>query len=125
LLPLRFPKVWSGLGWLLVIGVVVGSLLPGPLVAIVDLNDKIEHMGTYAVLMVWFAGFYRRNLYVLIGAVLFALGIALDLAQGLTRTRSLDLYDIAADLVGIVVGGALSFWFLGGWCQRVERRLLS
>lgn len=125
MLPLRFPKWWSGLGWLLVFGVVVGSLLPGPALPQVSVNDKVEHAGAYCLLMVWFAGLYPRRLYPLIGAVLLALGIGLDLLQGLTKTRSLELYDIVADLVGIVIGCGLSIWLLGGWCQRLEQRLLS
>lgn len=125
MLPLRFPKVWSGLGWLLVLGVIVGSLLPGSALPEVSVNDKIEHAGAYCLLMVWFAGLYPRRLYPLIAAVLLALGIGLDLLQGLTRTRSLELYDIVADLVGIVIGSGLSLWLLGGWCQRLEQRLLS
>jgi len=125
LLPLRFPKWWSGLGWLLVVGVIVGSLLPGSALPDVSVNDKVEHAGAYCLLMVWFAGLYPRRLYLLIAAVLLALGIGLDLLQGLTRTRSLEVYDILADLVGIVIGCGLSIWLLGGWCQRLEQRLLS
>ncbi|HEY9182216.1 MAG TPA: VanZ family protein, partial [Gammaproteobacteria bacterium] len=98
MLPLRFPKWWAGLGWLLVLGVIVGSLLPGRALPDVSMNDKFGHAAAYCVLMVWFAGLYPRRLYLLIAAVLLALGIGLDLLQGLTETRSLELLDIAADL---------------------------
>jgi VanZ family protein len=125
LLPLRFPKVWSVLGWLLVLGVIVGSLMPGRAMPDVSLNDKLQHASVYLLLMVWFAGFYARRFYVAIAIVLCALGIGLDLLQGLTATRSFELYDIMADLVGIVIGFGLAVAFLGGWCQRVEQRLLS
>jgi VanZ family protein len=123
LLPLRFPKTWSALGWLLVIGVVIGSLVPGQNLPAVD--DKLMHAGTYGLLMVWFSGLYRRGLYVVIAAALAALGITLDWLQGFTRTRSLDWEDIAANSAGIVVGCVLAFSLVGGWCQRIERRLLS
>ena len=113
------------LGWLLVLGVIVGSLLPGPSLPDVAFNDKLQHAGAYCLLMVWFAGLYRHGLYPLIAAGLFALGLGLDLLQGLTSTRSLELTDIAADLAGIAVGFAISQWLLGGWCQRLEQRLLS
>lgn len=125
MLSLRFPKVWAGLGWLLVIGVVVGSVLPGKVVSAAMFQDKLEHGFAYALLMAWFAGFYRRGFYVVIGGVLVALGFALEVAQGFTRTRSFDWYDLLADSVGVLVGAALAFRFLGGWCQRVEQRLLS
>jgi VanZ family protein len=126
LLPLRYPKVWFVLGCLLVVGVVAGSLLPANVVnAVVTYNDKIMHAGSYFVLMVWFAGLYRRALYPVIGAVLLALGVSLDLLQGLTATRSLDIYDIAANSVGVLMGLGLSALLLEGWCQRLERRLLT
>ena len=125
MLSLRFPRVWSALGWLLVIGVVVGSLLPGRMVSGVMLHDKLEHGFAYALLMAWFAGLYRRGFYAPIGGVLIALGFALEVAQGFSRTRTFDWYDLLADTVGVLAGAALALWFLGGWCQRVEQRLLS
>jgi hypothetical protein len=127
LLPLRFPKLWSLLGWLLVVSVIVGSLMPGPALDAVDVdvNDKVMHASAYFVLMVWFAGFYARPVYPLIAAVLLVLGIGLDLLQGLTETRTFDWYDIAMNCAGVIVGLAASLSLLGGWCQRVEQRLLS
>jgi VanZ family protein len=121
-LPLRYPWVWAGLGWLLVIGVVVGSLLPGRMVPTVSLSDKIQHAGAYFLLMVWFAGLYRRKVHPIIAVVLLLLGVALDLLQGTTKSRSFELNDIAADAVGILVGLALSFALFEGWCQWLERR---
>jgi VanZ family protein len=110
-----------------VLGVIFGSLLPGralPDVSFV-ISDKAQHAAVYCLLMVWFAGLYPRRAYLLVAAVLCALGIGLDLLQGLTETRSLELLDIAADLVGIAIGFVLSVSLLGGWCQRLEQRLLS
>lgn len=104
---------------------IVGSLLPGSTVAAIEIGDKVMHAGSYFVLMVWFAGFYRRGLYPTIAIVLLALGLGLDLLQLLTDTRSFDWYDVAANSGGVVVGFALSLLLLGGWCQRVEERLLS
>jgi VanZ family protein len=114
------------LDWLLVIAVIFGSLLPSPVVTrIVDVSDKVQHAAAYFLLMVWFAGFYRRGHYPLIAAVLMGLGIALDVLQSFTETRSFDLYDIGMNCAGVLVGLALSLLLIGGWCQRVEQRLLS
>jgi VanZ family protein len=125
LLPLRFPKLWSAIGWLLIAAVIVGSLIPAPVVAAVAVSDKVMHAGTYFMLMVWFAGFCRRGLYPAIAVVLLALGLGLDLLQRLTETRSFEWYDIAMNSTGVIVGLVLSLLLLGGWCQRVEQRLLS
>ena len=113
------------LGWLLVAGVIVGSLIPGSAVPSIGLGDKIMHAGAYFILMVWFAGFYRRGLYPAIAIALLAVGTGLDLLQLLTETRSFDWYDVAMNTSGIAAGFALSLLLLGGWCQRVEERLLS
>jgi VanZ family protein len=123
-LPLRYPYVWLSLGWLLVIGVVVGSLLPGPIINEITppINDKVEHFSAYFVLMIWFAGLYPRAKHLRLAGALLFLGTALDVLQGTaTRTRTFDLLDIAADAVGIAVALALAFWLLEGWCQRLER----
>ncbi len=125
MLPLRLPKLWSVLGWLLVAGVVVGSLIPGQVLQAVDVDDKTMHAGAYLVLMVWFAGFYRRAFYPVIAFVLLSLGLGLDFLQAFTETRSFDWVDIAANSVGVGAGLVLSLLLLGGWCQWVERRLLS
>jgi VanZ family protein len=125
LLRLRYPLLWAALGWLLVAGVVMGSLLPGRIVAAVTFNDKIEHAGAYALLMLWFGGLYPRARHPWIAVALLALGIALDLLQGLTETRSLEALDILADAVGLAIGLSLSMTVLEGWCQRLERRLLT
>jgi hypothetical protein len=125
LLPLRFPRFWSAVGWLLIAALIVGSLMPGPAVPDVGVSDKVMHAGIYFLLMVWFAGFYRRGLYPAIAVVLAALGIGLDLLQRLTATRSFDWYDISMNCSGIAAGFVLSLLLIGGWCQRVEKRLLS
>ena len=83
------------------------------------------HAGAYFVLMVWFAGFYRHAVYPVIATVLLALGLGLDLLQLLTATRSFDWYDVAMNSGGVILGFVLSTLLLGGWCQRIERRLLS
>ena len=127
MLPLRFPRLWTALAWSLTAGVIVGSLLPNEVIeaAIPAETDKAVHAASYFILMVSFAGLYRRGLYLIVAAVLLALGVCLDLLQLLTETRSFDWKDIAMNSAGIALGLVLSWSLLGGWCERVERRLLS
>jgi hypothetical protein len=125
-LPLRYPRFWAATGWLLIAGVIVGSLIPGAAVPTVGgLDDKAMHASAYFTLMVWFAGFCRRGLYPLVAAVLVALGIGLDLLQQLTETRVFEWADIAMNCTGVAVGLVASLLLVGGWSQRVEQRLLS
>jgi hypothetical protein len=121
LLPLRYPKTWVGLGALLLLGVVTGSLVPAQVIAEITLNDKIEHTGSYFVLMFWFGGMWPRSRQVFIALALCLLGVVLDLLQGLTATRMLDPADMAANALGVLLALALTSSLLTGWCQRVER----
>lgn len=125
MLPLRFPWLWWSLGWLLVAGVAVGSLVPGSLVAGFSPRDKLLHAGSYLVLMVWFSGLYRRERHIFIALLLLAFGFGLDVAQGATLSRVFDLRDVAANAGGILVGLLLSRFVFAGWCQRVEQLFLS
>jgi VanZ family protein len=125
LLPLRYPRLWVAVGWLLVAAVVVGSLVPGPALRAVSWNDKVTHAGSYFLLMVWFAGLYGRRRHIWIALGLLALGLALDSLQLTTKTRHFDLRDVAANGFGILAGLTLSVWLLEGWCQRIERLLLA
>lgn len=125
MLPLRYPWFWLALGWALVVGVVIGSLMPGSSVPDIRLSDKVLHAGSYFLLMVWFAGLYRRARHVWIALVLFGLGLTLDVLQSGTTSRTFDPLDVAANASGILVALAMSFWLLEGWCQRMEQWLVS
>lgn len=123
--PLKYPWVWRLLGWLLVAGVIVTSLLPAPWVPTFNIKDKILHAGAYCFLMVWFSGLYPRERHWIVALLLFGLGIGLDIAQLPTATRHFELLDIAADAGGIVLGLVLGRFVFAGWCRRVERLFVS
>ena len=110
----------------MIAGVIVGSLIPNDAVpTVAGLSDKAMHAGAYFMLMVWFAGFCRRSLYPVIAGVLVVLGAGLDFLQQLTPTRVFEWYDVAMNSSGVAMGFVVSLSLLGGWCQRVEQRLLS
>lgn len=127
MLPLRFAWLWGAAGWLLLAAVIVGSLLPAPLLARVGVgvSDKIIHASMYGFLMLWFAGLYARRSQLRIAGVLFAVGVAIEIAQSLTTTRAFELADIAANGSGILAALVPSVWLLAGWCQWFERRVLA
>jgi len=125
MLPLRYPWVWWTLGWLLVAGVAVGSLMPGSWVPGFSPRDKLLHAGSYLILMIWFSGLYRRERHLVIALLLLALGFALDVAQEATPSRVFDLRDVAANAGGILIGLLLSRFVFVGWCQRVEQLISS
>ncbi len=126
MLPLRYPRLWLLLGWLMV-GIVLGaSLMPAKAVEILfgTLNDKLEHIAAYAGLMAWFGGMFRRTSQLWIAIALVVLGGVIELLQGLTPTRTPDVLDLTADTIGVLIGLALSMTVLNRWCQRIENTFL-
>lgn len=124
MVPLRYPWFWRLVGWLMIATVVVGSLMPGHTLPKMIASDKLLHASVYFVLMIWFAGLYRRSRHAWIALGLMMLGLALDVLQGMTTSRTFDPLDIGANVGGILVALVLSYRLLEGWCQRMEQWLV-
>ena len=123
--PLRHPRFWLG-AWIgALLATVVVSLLPVFLLPVVPPGgDKVEHLGGYALLAAaavqLFAG--RRALG-RAAAGLVALGVALEIAQGLfTTTRQMDVFDALANTGGVVLGMATALTPLRDLLLRWQRR---
>jgi VanZ family protein len=121
LLPLRYPRAWLVLGWVMIAAAVAASLLPGSSLPDTGVSDKFEHWLAYALMALWFAGIYPRSRYLLIAVGLCALGITLEWAQGAMHVgRQRDFNDVIANTGGTVAGMLAAWLGLGGWAQRVE-----
>lgn len=123
MLPLRHGRLWLLVGWAGVLAAVVASLWPGGVPLPVTVWDKLQHGLGYFLLTLWFAGLYPRRQYLWIALGCFALGLAIELLQGATATRSMEAADLAANATGIVAALVLAYALLGGWAARVERAL--
>jgi VanZ family protein len=124
MLPLVYRRLWLAGALLIAAGIVIGSLLPGPVVETVGIDDKFEHAGAYFALTLWLAGLVMPRRYAWAALAAFALGAALEAAQGLlTVTRETDGLDLVANGVGIAIALALAYLGVGGWAARVERML--
>ncbi len=83
--------------------------------------DKVEHFTAYCGLAVWFTGLYPRTRYWLVVSGLLALGLAVEIAQGVMQLgRSAEFFDMVANAVGVGVGLLLALALTGGWARRVE-----
>ena len=105
--PLRRARLWLGLWWCGVAAVVLCSLVPAFLLPEVPAGgDKIEHFSAYALLAAAAVQlFTARHAVARAGTGLVALGIALEIAQGLfTTTRQMDVQDALANTLGVVAG---------------------
>ena len=120
--PLKLIVLWHTVGLAYLALVVYGSLTPSP----PDLStfpgaDKGVHLAVYGGMMLWFGFLYpsRRSALVL-GALFVALGIVLDLLQGTTGYRSMELLDMVANAIGVLIGGLLSRTRIGLALIRLE-----
>ena len=120
LLPLRFPKLWLTVGWILVAAAVYVCLTPNA-PGIGGMSDKSLHFAGYFGLTVWFTGIYPRARYIAIAVSLLLMGIAIEVLQSAMHAgRNGDPRDVMANAIGIAVGITLALAFLGGWMQRIE-----
>ena len=107
--PLRWPALWTALGWLLVLAILWLSLTPNPPQIGIEQGDKLGHALAYTLLMFWFCQLYDSRRARIGHALCFvALGIAIEFAQRATEYRSFELWDMAADGAGIVIGWMLA-----------------
>ena len=107
--PLKFGRLWTLIGYGLVILVVVLSLSPS-LPPPVDFPwaDKVYHVLAYGVLMLWFAQLHPKSRYRWLAGGFIALGILMEVLQVQLATRSGDIWDIAANSLGTVLSWGLA-----------------
>ena len=122
--PLRLSVLWQAIGWVYVALVVYESLTPSP----PELpgfpgSDKLVHLVVYMLMMLWFGFIYEPGKRLLIlGAMFFMLGTALEFVQGATGYRSLELRDMMSNAAGLLAGGLLAKSRLSAALVRLETR---
>ena len=103
--PITLRRTWRAIGVGLILLVIWLSLTPRPIEIPVEQGDKLGHLAAYGTLMFWFAQLGARRRTRLGYAVGFiALGIALELAQGLTDYRVFEVADMIANATGVLLG---------------------
>ena len=100
---LAYPRIWQGIGWLMIGMVVWLSLIPHPPTPPEFLAwDKAQHLVAYAGLMFWFRQSFQPHWRW--PAFLVGLGIGLEYLQGLSGVRVLEPLDMLANSIGVVLG---------------------
>ena len=120
---LKFRRVWTTIGYLLVGLVVVLSLTPSaPPPLEFPWEDKFKHMLAYGVLMLWFAQLHPRSRYGFLAAGFMLLGIFLELVQAQTGYRSGDIADAMANGLGTLLSWALAVKGVNNLFHQFENR---
>ncbi len=92
-------------GWAMVAAIVFGSVMHAPPSLGFEQGDKLEHLGSYGVVMFWFCQLYaarRARTGYALGFVL--LGVALEFVQGWLGYRDFEVADMLADAAGVALG---------------------
>ncbi len=123
---LKFPRLWLSVGLLLIGGVIVGSLIPGPpQIAHLSASDKVIHFVAYGLLMFWFSQLYAEaRARVILALAFVALGIGLEYLQRMGGYRTFEYADMAADSAGVIFAFLLALTRLSRALFAVERLLL-
>jgi glycopeptide antibiotics resistance protein len=80
----------------------------------------------YAWIMLWFGFIYRpgKN-YLLLGFGLILLGVTLELLQGASGYRLMQVSDVSSNVLGVFVGWLLAYTRISSTLLCTERLLYS
>jgi VanZ family protein len=99
-------------GWGIAALIVWLSLTPSPPQIDIEQGDKLGHFAAYGTLMFWFCLLYaRRSTRIAYALLWIAMGIGLEFIQGQLGYRTYDVYDMYANTIGVLIGGAAALRF--------------
>ena len=96
----------------MVAAIVYGSVMHSPPSLGFEQSDKLEHLGSYGLVMFWFAQLYpERGVRLGYALGLAALGVALEFLQGWLGYRDFEVADMVADAAGVALGWTAAIIF--------------
>ena len=119
---LRFSVLWWTLGLLLVAVVWLLSLTPRPPNLVLEYGDKLGHLAAYGAQVAWFGWIFPRHRLWWVALLFLLQGALLEGLQGMFGYRQSDLYDIAANSIGVGIGMVIAA-VSGGFLVWLETRL--
>lgn len=101
---------FSGLAITFLMGVILP--MPGGPGGSASNNDKLLHVAVFfALALIGVVGRYERLWLI---AVLMVHGAAIEILQGFNRSRSADIYDFLADILGIMLAVGMGWVYSSG-----------
>ncbi|HTA65657.1 MAG TPA: VanZ family protein [Xanthomonadaceae bacterium] len=121
----HWPLLWIAVWIVMILGVIVLSLMPGPPIPDLLTIAKFDHFIAYSALTAFAVQLYAsRDAQFVAAVAMVVLGIALELAQGyLTTYRDMSLFDACVDTVGVAAGLAIAWTPLANLLQKMEMRI--
>lgn len=117
---------WLGLGWLWVVTVFFLSLMPiPPQPYAFEFSDKLNHALAYSLLMLWFCQLYAGKARIKLLLLLLAMGVLIEILQGMTGYRYFEFADMLANTAGVLLGLGLAKMGAEQILAALERKLGS
>jgi len=117
-----YSFVWRFIGLIMLIIVLVLFLIPvSPSIETFSYEDKIYHALVFAFLCVWYLQLYPRPILIAVAFILF--GLLVEWLQSFTSYRTADIWDFAADSLGVGIGFILYRTVAGTLVQQLDTRL--
>jgi VanZ family protein len=105
-------KVYRLAFWTLLLAVAILSMISVPAKQIFDWQDKFHHICAYGALFLLLTRAYGQKYGLWLLAVSLALfGLAIEISQSFTTYRQGDLWDMAANIGGIILAWLISACF--------------
>ncbi len=103
--------ILRAIGWLMVVGVIVLSLIQLPATPeAIPGSDKLLHLVSYFLLSFWFFHTYFKHKITIISGFML-LGFCLEILQSLTPYRFLEWLDMLMNATGVLLA-CVVFWQL-------------
>ena len=107
--PSRHRPLWNAIGCALILFVIYQSLTPAPVAIPGDEGSRLGHLAAYGTLMGWFANLHEgRRTRIACALAFVAMGVVLELIQGMTGYRTTDVADALANTLGVCLGWLLA-----------------
>ncbi len=84
-------------------------------------GDKLHHFLAYGGIMIWFCQIFKKNGYLLLAIIFILQGVVIEILQGFTNTRTMELSDILANSTGVLLAFFLAQTQKGSLLKKVER----
>ncbi|MCP4297548.1 MAG: VanZ family protein [Proteobacteria bacterium] len=114
-------KYWYSLGLLGVFGIFYFSLIPSPPeMVMINHGDKLHHFLAYGGIMIWFCQIFKKSGYLSLAIIFTLQGVAIEVLQGFTHTRTMELSDILANSTGVLFAFFLARKQKGSLKKKIE-----
>jgi len=124
---LKLNTLWLIIGYAMVAFVVYSSLESAPIEVInFEGSDKVMHMTAYFGLMGWFLQIYHaRKAQIILACAFIAMGVILEILQGLGGVRFFEFYDMLANSTGVLLAWSLVKTPFPQLLQYIESKVLT